>query len=350
MTILVTGAAGFIGFHAAKRLLERGESVIGVDDLNPYYDVTLKRARLSHLERQPGFRFHRLSVADPEAMAALFARHNDIGPILHLAAQAGVRYSLTNPFAYVEANVLGQLVLLETARKLKGLSGITYASSSSVYGGNEKQPFSVRDRTDRPLSLYAATKRSAELVSEAYASLYGLALTGLRFFTVYGPWGRPDMAYSLFTEAILKGEPITVFNKGRMKRDFTYIDDILPAIVTAIEKNPARPGENRLYNLGKGRPEPLSRFIALLEREIGKKAVKRFLPMQPGDAVSTFADIEEARADLAFAPKTSLAEGLSRFVVWYKEYHGIESFLPPSREEPLRERRGRAAAGPRRSP
>jgi len=325
MALLVTGSAGFIGFHVARHLLDRGEHVIGIDNLNPYYDVALKRARLAQLEGRDGFAFHPVDVADPTAVTALVERHPDIDRIIHLAAQAGVRYSLTQPLAYVEANVKGQVVLLEAAHRLPALKSFVYASSSSVYGANAKQPFSVEDRADHPVSLYAATKRAGELITESYCRLYSLPCTGLRFFTVYGPWGRPDMAAYLFTDAILAGRPIKVFNHGRMERDFTYIDDIVPAIIAATELAPAQPGEHRLYNLGNHRPEKLADFIGVLEQALGRSAVKQMLPMQPGDVASTYAEIDAARRDLGFEPHTPITVGLPRFVAWYREYHGIDS-------------------------
>ena len=309
MIFLVTGSAGFIGFHVAQYLLDRGERVIGIDNLNPYYDVALKRARLARLEGRRGFTFQPVDVADPAAMTALVERHPDIETIIHLAAQAGVRYSLSQPLAYVEANVKGQVVLLEAARQLSQLKSIVYASSSSVYGANTKQPFSIDDRADHPVSLYAATKRAGELITESYCRLYALPCTGLRFFTVYGPWGRPDMAAYLFTDAILAGRPIQVFNNGQMARDFTYIDDIVPAI-------------------GNNRPEALLDFIAVLETALGRTAIKQMMPMQPGDVPTTYADIGPARRELGFAPKTSIAVGLPRFVAWYREYHGINEPTP----------------------
>jgi UDP-glucuronate 4-epimerase len=328
MIFLVTGSAGFIGFHVAQYLLDRGERVIGIDNLNPYYDVALKRARLARLEGRRGFTFQPVDVADSAAMTALAERHPDIEMMIHLAAQAGVRYSLTQPLAYVEANVKGQVVLLETARKLPQLKSIVYASSSSVYGANTKQPFSIDDRADHPVSLYAATKRAGELITESYCRLYALPCTGLRFFTVYGPWGRPDMAAYLFTDAILAGRPIQVFNNGQMKRDFTYIDDIVPAIVAAAELTPVQPGEHRLYNLGNNHPEALLDFIAVLETALGRSAVKRMMPMQPGDVPTTYADIGPARRELGFEPRVPIAVGLPRFVAWYREYHGINEPTP----------------------
>jgi len=323
MSILLTGVAGFIGFHVAKALLARGDRVLGVDNLNDYYDVGLKEARLAHLRASPNFDFARLDVADREGVLGLVERHRDLRGVIHLAAQAGVRYSLENPFAYIEANVMGTLVMLEAARRIDRLTAITYASSSSVYGANRKQPFSVEDRVDRPVSLYAATKRSCELVAYTYSHLYGLPATGLRFFTVYGPWGRPDMAAYLFTRAILAGEPIKVFNEGRMARDFTYIDDIVAGTIAAHDRAPSGEVPHRLYNLGNHRPEKLLDFVAVLERLLGRTATKVLLPLQPGDVPESFADIEASRRDLGFEPKTTIEEGLARFVEWYKWYHRI---------------------------
>jgi UDP-glucuronate 4-epimerase len=323
MTLLITGSAGFIGYHLAARMLESGERVIGIDNLNDYYDVALKRARLARLEQHPAFTFHRVDVGDPDAMSALAAGHPDIDRIIHLAAQAGVRYSLTNPLAYVEANVKGQVVLFETARLLPGLRKLVYASSSSVYGANREQPFSVEDRVDDPVSLYAATKRAGELIAESYRRTHGIAATGLRFFTVYGPWGRPDMAAYLFTEAILAGRPINVFNNGEMSRDFTYIDDVVAAVCAAAAQPEGTSPEHRLYNIGNHRPEALLDFIATLERALGRTAIKNMMPMQVGDVVSTYADIEPARRDLAFEPRTPISEGIPRFVAWYREYHKL---------------------------
>ena len=323
MSILLTGVAGFIGFHVAKALLARGDRVLGVDNLNDYYDVSLKEARLAQLRASPNFDFARLDVADREGVLGLVERHRDLRGVIHLAAQAGVRYSLENPFAYIEANVMGTLVMLEAARRIDRLTAITYASSSSVYGANRKQPFSVEDRVDQPVSLYAATKRSCELVAYTYSHLYGLPATGLRFFTVYGPWGRPDMAAYLFTRAILAGEPIKVFNEGRMARDFTYIDDIVAGTIAAHDRAPAGQVPHRVYNLGNHRPEKLLDFIAVLERALGRTAIKVLLPLQPGDVPESFADIEASRRDLGFEPKTTIEEGLARFVEWYKWYHRV---------------------------
>jgi UDP-glucuronate 4-epimerase len=323
MAVLVTGSAGFIGFHVAMHLLDRGEQVIGADNLNAYYDVALKQARLAGLQARPGFEFHRVDVADLAEVTALVERHPEIDTIIHLAAQAGVRYSLINPLAYVDANVKGQVVLLEAARKLRGLKGFVYASSSSVYGSNEKQPFSIEDRVDHPVSLYAASKRAGELIAESYRRIYGLSTIGLRFFTVYGPWGRPDMAAYLFTDAILASRPIKVFNHGQMERDFTYVDDVVSAVAAAAALR-LPPGEHRLYNIGNNRPEKLLDFITVLEQALGRSAVKEMLPMQPGDVPSTYAEIEAARRDLGYEPKTPIAEGLPRFVAWYRGYHKVD--------------------------
>ena len=325
MTILLTGTAGFIGFHVARTLLQRGEQVVGVDNLSEYYDVRLKKARLAILREFAGFSFAKLDVADRTGVLSLIDRRKDLRSIIHLAAQAGVRYSLENPYAYVDANVTGTLVMLEAARRIDRLTAITYASSSSVYGANRKQPFSVEDRVDEPVSLYAATKRSCELMAHTFSHLYGLPATGLRYFTVYGPWGRPDMAAYLFTRAILAGEPIKVFNEGRMARDFTYIDDIVAGTIAAHDRPPPVAGgvPHRLYNLGNHRPEKLLDFIAVLERELGQAARKELLPLQPGDVPKSFADIEDSRRDLGFEPRTTIDIGLARFVEWYKQYHRI---------------------------
>jgi UDP-glucuronate 4-epimerase len=324
MSILLTGAAGFIGFHVAKALLDRGERVVGIDNVNDYYDVRLKEARLDRLRIYPGFDFIKLDVADRDGILALVEGQRDLRSIIHLAAQAGVRYSLENPYAYVDANVMGTLVMFEAARRIDGLTGITYASSSSVYGANRRQPFGVDDRVDEPVSLYAATKRSCELLAHAYSHLYGLPATGLRFFTVYGPWGRPDMAAYLFTSAILAGQPIKVFNNGKMARDFTYIDDIVAGTIAAHDRPPADGLRHRIYNLGNHRPEKLLDFIAVIERALGRTAQKQLLPLQPGDVPESFADITASRRNLGFDPKTTIEVGLARFVEWYKEYHRID--------------------------
>jgi UDP-glucuronate 4-epimerase len=323
MTLLVTGAAGFIGFHVVQALLDRGDRVVGVDNLNDYYDPALKQARLALLDGREGFAFVQADIADRGQVDALFAKHRFTG-IVHLAAQAGVRWSLENPYAYVEANVMGQLVLLEAVRKQSDQAGghprFVYASSSSVYGGNEKVPFATTDRVDHPVSLYAATKRAGELMAETYVSLYRLAATGLRFFTVYGPWGRPDMAYYSFTDAIVAGRPIPVFNEGKLQRDFTWIDDIVAGVVASLDR--AAPG-HRLYNLGNSTPVELMQFIRVIEQAVGRKAVLDMQPMQPGDVQRTFADIETSTRDLDYAPTTPIEVGIPRFVEWYKTYHRV---------------------------
>ena len=324
MSIILTGAAGFIGFHVAKALLDRGEQVVGIDNLNDYYDVRLKKARLDQLRVYRGFAFAKLDVADRGGILALVESRRDLRSIIHLAAQAGVRYSLETPYAYVDANVMGTLVMFEAARRIDGLTGITYASSSSVYGANRQQPFGVEDRVDQPVSLYAATKRSCELLAQTYSHLYGLPATGLRFFTVYGPWGRPDMAAYLFTSAILAGRPIKVFNHGKMARDFTYIDDIVAGTIAAHDRPPADGVRHRIYNLGNHRPEKLLDFIAVIERALGRTAQKELLPLQLGDVPESFADITASRRDLGFEPNTTIEVGLARFIEWYKAYHGVD--------------------------
>ena len=323
MAVLLTGAAGFIGYHVSLRLLERGESVVGIDNLNDYYDVALKQARLDRLRQHKGFDFHRLDISDHEALTKTVGAVGGIDRVVHLAAQAGVRYSLTNPFAYVQANLVGHMAILELCRHLPACKHLVYASSSSVYGGNTKLPFSVDDRTDTPVSLYAATKRADELMSHSYGHLYGLAQTGLRFFTVYGPWGRPDMALYIFTKAILEGRPIRVFNNGDMKRDFTYIDDIVCGVVAALDNPPVIDGAapHRVYNIGNHRSEPLMRLIEVLETALGAKAEINFEPMQPGDVKETYADISAIQRDLGFAPTTPIDVGVPNFVAWYRDYH-----------------------------
>jgi UDP-glucuronate 4-epimerase len=323
MALLVTGSAGFIGYHLAARMLEAGERVIGIDNVNDYYDVALKHARLAQLQQHAGFTFHQLDIADYDGIVALVDRYPEIDRIVHLAAQAGVRYSLSNPLVYVESNLKGQVVLLEAARRLKNLRKLIYASSSSVYGVNRKQPYSVEDRADNPVSLYAATKRAGELITESYCQSYGMSAIGLRFFTVYGPWGRPDMALYLFTNAIMAGHPINVFNNGQMSRDFTYIDDTVGGVVAAANQPPGQPGEHRIYNLGNNRPETLLDFIVTLESALGRTAIKKMMPMQVGDVVSTYADIESARRDLGYEPRIPISEGISRFVAWYRDYHRV---------------------------
>ncbi|GJL86491.1 MAG: NAD-dependent epimerase [Minwuia thermotolerans] len=327
MTILVTGAAGFIGFHVASRLLARGDRVIGLDNLNDYYDVGLKRDRLAMLQAQSGFDFIQTDIADFEGLKIALSEAGPLRGIVHLAAQAGVRYSLTNPHAYLQANLAGHLNMLEIARHCDGLEHMVYASSSSVYGGNRDLPFSVDDRVDHPVSLYAATKKADELMSHCYAHLYRTPQTGLRFFTVYGPWGRPDMAMWLFTKAILAGEPIRVFNNGAMQRDFTYIDDIVTGVVASLDNPPADGGEGkppyRVYNIGNHKAEPLMRMIGLIEDALGRKAEKIMEPMQPGDVPATYADIEAIRRDLGFEPSTPIDVGIPAFIDWYKTYHGV---------------------------
>ncbi len=326
MKVLVTGAAGFIGYHTAATLLARGDEVVGIDDLNAYYEVSLKEARLARLREHPGFTFERMDVADAEAVAAMLARHRDVVRIVHLAAQAGVRYSLVNPFSYARANVGGVLALLEAARRLPALEHFVFASSSSVYGLNTTVPFSVGDRTDAPASFYAATKKATEGTAHVYAHLYGVPTSGLRFFTVYGPWGRPDMAAFLFTRKILAGEPIPVFNHGEMRRDFTYIDDIVAGVIGCLDAVPfdaALVPPFRIYNLGNNRTERLLDFIAVLEQALGRKANLDFKPMQPGDIQETYADIRESKRDFGFEPRTTIGEGIPRFVAWYKEFYGV---------------------------
>jgi len=332
MTVLVTGAAGFIGAETSRALLERGDEVVGIDNLNDYYDPSLKQARLQRLQQQFGnrFRFERLDFADADALTS-FADTIEIDSIVHLGAQAGVRYSLEHPEAYVRSNLVGHCNMLELA-KARRPRHMVYASSSSVYGGNKSLPFRVEDRVDHPLSLYAATKKADELLSESYASLYRLPLTGLRFFTVYGPWGRPDMAMWIFAKAIYAGEPIPLFNGGDMRRDFTYIDDIVRGVVACLDGPPADDGQAKaggstsphaLYNIGNSRSEDLMRVVELLEQEIGRKALLDPKPMQAGAVRETSADISAIERDHGFQPSTSIDEGVPRFVRWYREYHGL---------------------------
>ena len=331
MTILVTGAAGFIGFHLARALLARGERVIGVDNVNDYYDPALKEARLAVLEAELGFTFVRGDLADHAAVLALAERFPGIDRIVHLAAQAGVRYAEVNPWAYVDANAMGQVAILELARRLGRLSHVLYASSSSVYGGNTKLPFSETDPVERPFSLYAATKRGAELIAAAYAHLHGIPSTGLRFFTVYGPWGRPDMAAYLFAKAITEGRPITVFGEGKLTRDFTYIDDIVAGILGCLDAGPAvaaRPDEpggppHRVYNLGNHRSEPLSRYIGLIEEALGRRAIVEHKPRPRADVPATYADITRAREDFGFDPATPIDLGIPSFIAWFRVWHGV---------------------------
>ena len=321
--VLVTGAAGFIGMHTSAALLARGDAVVGVDNLDPYYDVALKEARLAELSGRQGFAFERLDLADADATARLF-RDGRFERVVHLAAQPGVRYSLVNPGAYLRSNVDAFGRVLEGCRHAK-VAHLVYASSSSVYGANHTLPFSEDQPTDHPVSLYAATKKADELMAHSYAHLYGFPATGLRFFTVYGPWGRPDQAPMLFARAILAGEPIRVFNHGRMRRDFTYVDDIVEGVVRVLDRPPARASAaaapHAIYNIGNHEAVELDTFIATLERLLGKAAIRDPQPMQPGDVPATYASIDRLRALTGFAPRTSLAEGLERFVRWYREYH-----------------------------
>ncbi len=333
MRILVTGAAGFIGYHTAEKLLARGDEVIGLDNLNDYYDVRLKEARLARLTVHPKFRFHRIDLADRPAIEHLFATEKP-QRVIHLAAQAGVRYSLQNPHAYVDSNLVGFVNILEGCRH-HGVEHLTYASSSSVYGANTTMPFSVHHNVDHPLSLYAATKKANELMAHTYSHLYRLPTTGLRFFTVYGPWGRPDMAIFLFTKAILEGKPIDIFNNGQMRRDFTYIDDIVEGVIRVSDQvaqvNPEWSGAHpdpgtsaapyRLYNIGNHQPVELMRVIECLEAALGRTAEKRFLPMQAGDVPATFADMNDLTAAVDFKPATPIDEGIRRFVDWYRIFY-----------------------------
>jgi UDP-glucuronate 4-epimerase len=323
MAILVTGAAGFIGFHVAAALLERGEDVVGLDSVNDYYDIDLKRARLAQLEPHSRFRFVKGDISQTAVLDAVAAEHPGLDRIVHLAAQAGVRYSLEQPRAYIQANIVGHLEILELARRLPGLRHLVYASSSSVYGGSRTLPFGLDDPCDTPQSLYAATKRADELMSFTYSHLYGIPATGLRFFTVYGPWGRPDMAPMLFARAILEGKPIRLFNAGEMERDFTYIDDVVAGVLAALDRPPATTPPHRLFNLGNHRTEQLRHFLDVMEQACGRKAEVALAPMQPGDVRSTYADIAEAQRDLGFTPKTSIADGVPRFMDWFRSFYRL---------------------------
>jgi UDP-glucuronate 4-epimerase len=321
--VLVTGCAGFVGYHVAEALLARGDTVIGIDNLNDYYDVRLKDARVERLDRQSGMTFHRLDVSDRAAVEALTALHDDIDGIVHLAAQAGVRYSMTNPYAYIQSNVLGHLVLLEAARHLPGLRHLVYASTSSVYGANAALPFRETDRTDTPVSLYAATKKADELMSYAYAHLYGIRQTGLRFFTVYGPWGRPDMAYYSFARAIAAGEAITLYDGGRLRRDFTYIDDIVAGVVGALDQPSTDAVPARVLNIGNHRGEEVRTLVGLLEQALGRRAIIQDAPRPLADVEETFASVDAIEALTGFKPSTTLAEGIPRFVAWFRHWHGV---------------------------
>lgn len=333
--ILITGAAGFIGFHLCKRLLQKGNSIFGIDNLNDYYDVNLKLARLEVLEGKQNFRFIKLDIADRESIYELFSNERfDI--VINLAAQAGVRYSLVNPYSYIDSNIVGFLNLLEGCRH-NNVKHLVFASSSSVYGANTKMPFSVHHNVDHPVSLYAATKKANELMAHTYSSLYNMPCTGLRFFTVYGPWGRPDMALFLFTKAILEGRPIDVFNYGKMKRDFTYIDDIVTGVIAVMENIPVPnlqwssnnpdPSSSyapyKLYNIGNNQPVDLMHFIKVLEESLGKKAEKKLLPIQPGDVPATYADVDDLIRDIGFKPSTSIEVGIKKFVEWFKSYYKL---------------------------
>jgi UDP-glucuronate 4-epimerase len=333
--ILVTGAAGFIGYHTSERLLARGDEVVGFDNVNDYYDPTLKESRIARLAKHPGFRLVRGELGDRPVLDALFANER-FDRVIHLAAQAGVRYSLTNPHAYIDSNLVGFLHILEGCRH-NGVQHLTYASSSSVYGANTAMPFSVHQNVDHPVSLYAATKKANELMAHTYSHLYGLPTTGLRFFTVYGPWGRPDMAMFLFTKAILAGKPIDVFNHGRMQRDFTYIDDIVEGVIRTSDHTAAPDPEwdsdkpdpatskapYRIYNIGNNNPVELMYLIETLERSLGRTAEKRMLDIQPGDVPATYADVDALVQDVGFAPKTPIETGVRNFVAWYREYYAI---------------------------
>jgi UDP-glucuronate 4-epimerase len=333
--ILVTGAAGFIGFHVARRLLHNGRRVVGLDNLNDYYDPKLKEARLAELAKLPGFTFVKLNLAEREPMAALFAEYK-FPQVVHLAAQAGVRYSLVNPHAYVDANVQGFINVLEGCRR-NACQHLLFASSSSVYGANTKLPFSVHDNVDHPISLYAATKKANELMAHTYSHLYRLPATGLRFFTVYGPWGRPDMAMFIFATGIVDGKPLRLFNNGNMRRDFTYVDDVTEAVVRLADRvptpDPAWSGEMpdpgsslapwRIYNIGNNRTVEVSRVVELLEQEFGRPAIREMAPMQPGDVSETRADVDDLMRDVGFRPSTSIEEGIRRFAAWYRSYRGI---------------------------
>jgi UDP-glucuronate 4-epimerase len=325
--LLVTGVAGFVGFHLCQRLLDRGDTIIGIDNLNDYYDVSLKQARLEQLKNRSGFSFKKLDLADREGINQLFAQGN-FEQVAHLAAQAGVRYSLKNPYAYIDSNLVGFLNILEGCRHSQ-IQHLVYASSSSVYGANKKIPFSVEDNVDYPISLYAATKKSNELIAHSYSHLYQIPMTGLRFFTIYGPWGRPDMAMFIFTKAILEEKPIDVFNYGKMQRDFTYIDDIVEGVIRTLDRIP-QSGENpqtnapyKLYNIGNNQPIELLHLIEVLETALGKPAIKNFMPIQPGDVPITYADVDALIQDIDFQPNTSIEVGVQNFVEWYRSYYQV---------------------------
>ncbi len=335
MKVLVTGAAGFIGFHLSYRLLERGDHVVGVDNLNDYYDVNLKKSRLALIQEHPNFTFEKLDVADKVGMETLFKTHQ-FDRVVHLAAQAGVRYSLENPYAYIDSNIQGFITILEGCRH-NNIEHLVYASSSSVYGSNVVQPFSERHSVDHPISLYAATKKSNELMAHTYSHLYGLPTTGLRFFTVYGPWGRPDMALFMFTKGIIEGKPITIFNHGDMIRDFTYVDDIVEGVIRTLDATaepdpdwePKQPDPSRsaapfrVFNIGNNNPVKLMDFVNAIEQAVGVEAIKEFQDMQPGDVPSTYADVSQLEEAVGFKPCTSIEQGVKNFVGWYREYYGV---------------------------
>ena len=335
MTILITGAAGFIGFHLSSLLLDKGYPVIGIDNMNHYYDVTLKEDRLAILNQNDNFTFYKIDLKDKEKVDDLFVRY-EFDYVVNLAAQAGVRYSIENPYAYIDSNLVGFFNILEACRH-NPVKHLIYASSSSVYGGNKVAPFSTNHNVDHPVSLYAATKKSNELMAHAYSHLYGIPTTGLRFFTVYGPWGRPDMAYFLFTKNIIEGKPIKVFNHGKMERDFTYIDDIVEGIYKLIPLAPEpKPSWDetkddisssfapyKIYNIGNNQPVKLEKFISVIEDKIGKKAVKNYMEMQPGDVLRTYADVSDLEEDIDFKPSTSIEEGIEEFVTWYRDYYNV---------------------------
>lgn len=319
---LVTGCAGFIGFHTCLALLKKNQKVVGIDNLNNYYDPDLKKARLEQLVAFPNFKFYKIDVSDKAAMENFTKENQEIEFTVHLAAQAGVRYSLENPHAYIDSNVTGQLNMLEMCKQLPNLKHFVYASSSSVYGSNTKMPFCVEDRTDNPISLYAATKKACELMSHAYAHLFKIPSTGLRFFTVYGPWGRPDMAAFIFANAILNNQPVPIFNAGRMRRNFTYVDDIVSGILGSLKHVPVGDLPYAVYNIGNNKSEDLMRFVGVLENHLGKKGQYDLQAMQPGDVKETIADIEATSRDFGFEPKTDIEEGLKHFTDWYKGYYG----------------------------
>ena len=326
--ILVTGAAGFIGFHTSTRLLQEGYEVVGIDNLNDYYDPQLKKDRLEQLDNFEKFEFIKLDISDKSGLEKLWEEEGPFLEVIHLAAQAGVRYSLENPYSYISSNLMGHVTIMEMCRHTQGFKHLVYASSSSVYGGNEKLPYSVQDDVGRPISLYAATKRSDELMSHSYSHLFGIPQTGLRFFTVYGPWGRPDMSLFIFTKAISEGKKVPIFNNGDMKRDFTYVDDIVSGILATLRNPPvAEPGKApaRVLNIGNTRSEKLMDFVGIIEQELGKKADVEFLPMQPGDVKETYADITETTEITGYKPTTTIREGVPRFVDWYKSYFKLAS-------------------------